>query len=677
MNTLVVQDLHGRINISIDARNPVALVGPNMAGKSSVLNAALAVMTCDSGRYGDQPASALLEVTVNGIPHTMTLGANAEHTIARRRVGTKAAKEQRAALLGRAPMWNIADFMALSRQRRTAFLAEEIVRASWTLDEVNAALAPASSVRVMIEAIAASRGLRGVMADVDTMHAALSANPSPMDALIRVLADEVTQSQAHLNSLRGAIAQDDAQQADDLPPGTVASWREVAARAQEALQALRHQLGDEQRVRARRTAIGAEIDTLTADIHALQATRAKREAERNTLDAEVPTGDIAKLRKQREDTARALADVRQELRDSEKVYTDLVGRAARAQGEAVSGRALREILDAAERVTKHVTGDPIVDMDIGLLADAIREMPRPPNQADIEALKAQIVTKSDEVAALQRLVQVAERRSADAANALQSLADALERQRLAEVRRREVSASIAALTSQIDSKASVIETLQREMAALPEITVDEAVAARMWALTAEHDDAMAKADRLNDVLALEAVQAHRRQQRDAVEAATRTVRALSTTAQAARTSLLDAYRDPVSQIAGGIVERVLKSTLRVSGGDITLTDARGVTYSVDTASDGERVIVLLAFEIAVRSRMTGWRPAFVDRLDALTPSLRERFADELLSQFTEGHLDTLMVATHCEDTGGRAPTEAQIGLRGFNVVYLEAARASA
>ena len=119
---------------------------------------------------------------------------------------------------------------------------------------------------------------------------------------------------------------------------------------------------------------------------------------------------------------------------------------------------------------------------------------------------------------------------------------------------------------------------------------------------------------------------------------------------------------PVAGVAGSVVRDVLGSELSVRDGDVRITTAKGVNYSVDTASDGERVVVLMAFALAVRSRLPGWRPAFVDRLDALEPELRARFAAKLLDLHAAGMVDNVMIALH---------GDASVAPPGYAVVELE------
>ena len=301
------------------------------------------------------------------------------------------------------------------------------------------------------------------------------------------------------------------------------------------------------------------------------------------------------------------------------------------------------------------------------LREAAASAPTIPTEVEIEKARADLVAFRAAGAKLSESTRSAQRRvdalDADvvaardvARKAHAAFQDARTKAKASEDRAAELRRKLAELAVERE------EAVTARSEATPAADVSE-LRNQVAALEAEARTARTNALRLGNAANAQAALAKRRQQARESEAAAKSLRALVDLIAAARVALLEISRDPIAEVATDIAQRVIGARIKVEGGDIRIIrDA--VSYSVDTASDAERVVVLMAFALAVRMRLPGWRPVFVDRLDALEPALRERFATVLRELLAEGKIDNLVIALH---------GDASVAPPGFNVIELPGA----
>jgi DNA repair exonuclease SbcCD ATPase subunit len=668
-----VRRLHGRLTMSVPTDRPVLFIGPNGAGKSSLLNAALAVMLCDPSGFGPQPPGAVINIELDGHEHRMTLSKPATHAVDDVPKAAKAVQAEREQVLGVAGRWDLNAFLASSANKRATFVAEEILRTAWSVAEIDRALEvgrEATSVLAIMRNVRAAREARNVDADeVAMLKRFETSSQKPLDDLLKVLDLEINETQALVLRLRRAIDQDanDLQQRV-LPAGTVAQWRTradqigqqladigAAQRLSEAA-ATNAQQAAESLVRLRASLAREEssIADLTTELESL---RLVDEADIRAARARVWPTDRRDRVQQAEVDAAAVRDT---LRGAQNAL------AIKEDGER-SGRALRRLLVAARTVASFFEG---VDDDPELL-DAVEEM----RQASGEIV---MPASADDVAKARTAVQALEVRVFEADALLRRLRADLDaehkekndneafinssisaNQRVA-VRRPGLERQIAALNDRIKAtRADIASTEQQAVQAPVVATVDADLLA---ALRRERQDAQGKADTLNDAQQAEIQLSERRERLRDIEGIASALRVNRTSVHDARSRLVKQIANPLEQIAGAVARNVLGLDLQVRNGDIVLTRS-GAEYHIDTASDGERVVLLAGLAIAVRHRLGGWKHAMIDRLDALTDETRTRFLRELFRLHEEGVIDTLICASH-----GTAADHTAAKDIGFNIV---------
>jgi len=712
LKRLKADDIHGRLTVEVDMSKPTCVVGPNRAGKSTVLRLLSMLVAGDTKPIGATPADALIEAvfTVDGRDesHTMTIpkAGSVEHLVRGRRMATKAAIAARGDLVGQAGSWNVDDFLALSATKRTAWIAEHIQASSWTHDEVFAELqvvldgvddprldtSLSVEAREVAHADLAKRGKQVVSnhTSVNALVYGEDAGSALMDTVIAEFSRIAKVKQADKIAIERAVTQDEADQkarAPMLPPGTVAMWTDKAETLGREIGDLERSTkanDDERKRRDRRD----ERLKLVADQHALK-TRLSNEiadadrtvelteaVERLVADLEAKKKAVADATEKRDGFAKSRTTLLAEHQAAAKVYGDISSErtAAGAYAGLVSavqawGALLRDVGVSDEDLALYLATERTHDVPLervrGVVDDlqaAMKVAPALPSEERVEAAQSAVqdVVKRGETT---RLLLDSAGRVLEAATAAQSRADADLR-----VARAALVAEQQAIADRNKRRANLAEEirgLDGERQALLNETfdvIDDDVAAELLKQKrAELVVARTRRDALNDAVQAATTLAERRTKLETLEREAGYMRTLLSAAQAARVSLMARDADPIAEVAGSIVRDVLDAELRVANGDILITSG-GQTYSVDTASDGERVVVLMAFALAVRSRLPGLRIAIVDRLDALEPTLRARFAKKLLDLLDAGVVDNVLIALH---------GDASVAPPGYAVVKLE------
>lgn len=706
--------VHGRITGEWDFTGPTCIVGPNMAGKSTLLALPLAVMLSEVGRLGAPPAPARIAATfeldgakqVHGVTYgpTETTAWYRDGRVAAARTSAK----ERQAVIGAASMWDVSEFLRSSVRERTSWLAANAGAEEWTAADVMAAVdvaydglvATAREEHAKVAARAEKRGedapafeqplggsWRNLCADnrIPTMVGAESGARWIERVTEAVKAAAATKQRQKLDDERGVVDDEKklAELEGSLPPGTVARWTEQAddavrraaafaaqiehaASASRAITALEDKIS---RIARAEGAARSELDAILladpVDLAALEAS--SRAANEQEVQA-VTKRDEARTESQ------ALAV---KLDDERKRFNRAESAANKVSAERDAAGAFAPVVDAARGVLAAWDAEDGIDEiaatwpslaeAIVSLREAAASAPTIPTEVEIEKARADLVAFRAAGAKLSESTRSAQRRvdalDADvvaardvARKAHAAFQDARTKAKASEDRAAELRRKLAELAVERE------EAVTARSEATPAADVSE-LRNQVAALEAEARTARTNALRLGNAANAQAALAKRRQQARESEAAAKSLRALVDLIAAARVALLEISRDPIAEVATDIAQRVIGARIKVEGGDIRIIrDA--VSYSVDTASDAERVVVLMAFALAVRMRLPGWRPVFVDRLDALEPALRERFATVLRELLAEGKIDNLVIALH---------GDASVAPPGFNVIELPGA----
>lgn len=670
LERIITRRLHGRLSTTIPTDGPVLLVGPNGAGKSSLLNAALAVMLCDASPYGPQPPNALIEVVLDGHDHRMTLGKPVSHAIDDVPRQAKAAEAERLQIIGAAGRWDLNAFLKASANKRATFVAEEILRTAWSVAEIDAVLATsreATSVAEIMRRIRAAREARDEAAPPEAeMLRKFEGMERPLDALLTVLDSEINNTQALVLRLRRAVDQDAADvNAAELPAGTVAQWREkvdtlgkkiadleATQRVSKQLQEARQQTTDAlTRCSAELAQEVASVDALTSEAASLP---------------DVTDADIAavkeQLRKVPDADHERIAQVELDLGSAQVQLGSAQARAEQLRQDELAHRAVRRLVRASRAVAAFFVD---VDDDPGLLA-AVAEMrtaaegvPATADAEDVVTADLGVAQANERVqslsAMLQSLTEERDRLSAQQSE-LQRKVDALSVLKgTTQARRADLERQLRAANDRVTARQAEVAALQAQLDSAP-VAADVDVEV-LDVLTKERISAQHQADALNDAQGREVQLSERRERVATAERLAGALRVNRATVLAARTGLVKKITNPLEQIAGAIAQNVLGITLAVRNGDVVLTRG-GAEYNIDTASDGERVVLLAGLAIAVRHRLGGWKHAMIDRLDALTEQVRQPFLAELARLHREGVIDTLIVAAHGTEADHAAARDA-------------------
>jgi hypothetical protein len=716
LKKIICDGVHGRIAGEWNVSGPTCIVGPNMAGKSTLLGLPLAIMLSDIERYGTPPtpASATLEFEQDGRARrygvTYGPGETTAWYVDGRVAAARASKSDRAAVIGPAAAWDVSAFLRSSARERTSWLAANAGAEEWSVADVCGAVDIAfdthvAEARAEHEKAAERSQKRGeavapfvpplggawrAFAASCKIEIANGAAPETgakwIERVTAAVKDAATNAQRRkLDDERGA--EDDAKKLAEAeasaPAGTAARWTAEADEAVREATRLAAQVEDADRsVRAYKAIDGkilsvseaeakarAEMDALLlADAPDIQAL---------TVAAESAEHALTEARKQHDDTesrARAMKGKADAERDRYRVAS---ARANKAVAERDAAGAFAPLIDSVRGLLSAWELEP----DVGELADAapsvaeaiselranLKAAPAIPSQLEIERAQEDLRIVLDAGAKLAEDERSAQRRYEAArtefdsartksASAARALADAKSQAGASEKRLVELRQRVSELTAERERLVLERSEVQppQDVASLRE---------QIAQLEAKTRTARANALRIGGLSTMQTALDKRRSQARESEAQAKALRALVEIIAQARVALLEVSRDPIAEVATRIVQRVLGASIKVEGGDVRIV--RGDTvYSVDTASDAERVIVLMAFALAVRLRLPGWRPVFVDRLDAIEAPLRNRLAEVLVEFYHRGEIDNVVIALH---------GDASVAPPNYNVIELPGA----
>jgi hypothetical protein len=652
VTSLDVRNLHGRLHVTLD-RPAVFITGPNRAGKSSILRSLVALIHCTPKELGSQPPGMRVTAMVDGVEHVSVVGYGGkfDHMIGGIVRPPKAAQAERLAAFGEAGVWSVDSFLESSATVRSSFMATRIIGDVFTSADIERELAERQ------ESLVDVAGLLRV--DIGA--------PKLMDVLWSSVCEQANAAQAASLQLQRTVAQEEAdRESRRLPPGTVAGWRSTAAELSEQIGRAREAQRQAREVMGRRQKTLEQQADIVARLAAMN-------------EAPLPSTYVRDWSAEVAAAAAALHGAR-ERHDAlmrEAAQASQAAREARDRAEAArhfylsrrhdheSGVSLLRLIDAMQEILGAWPEDWRPDLR-GEAEHALSALDAPPRHEDVR--KAQVEFEALDAEAGRLNVawnQVTSRQQ----TALSEKANAeAEHRRLQGEETKAFREGLVAQAAVARWRAGKQE-LEAALALISETIPDGAPTCmaedELSALVERHRDAQTKADALNDAAQADIALATHRGQRDVAQARASRLRELRSKLEQVRSALMSRHADPVADIASDITQDVLGNTIAVRGGDVLVTDAFGETYSIDQASDGERVVIMVALSVAVRSRLPGWRAAIVDRLDALTPDLADRLCRALAAKQKAGIIDNVIIACHYEPP---AATDGDM----FQLIRLEA-----
>ncbi len=716
LTKITCDGIHGRIAGAWDVRQPTCIVGPNMAGKSTLLGLPLAIMLSDIERFGapPAPASATLEFDVDGRSRRYGVTFGPAETTAwyadGRVAAARVSQKDRAAVIGQAAAWDVSAFLRSSVRDRTSWLAANAGAEEWSVADVCSAVdiafdAHVSEARAEHERASERAQKRGETIEpfvppfggswrayAASHKIAISNDAAPesgakwVERVTAAVKEAATTMQRRkLDDERGA--EDDAQKLAemeaDAPAGTAARWTAEADDAVREVARLNMQIEQADRAMRLYKAVDAKI---LATSQAEAKVRVEMDAllleespdvDKLSAAAQGANAALADATKQYDEAGQRLAALADRLNAERERYRAANARASNVAAQRAAAGAFAPLIDSVRGLITAWEYEP----DLGALSEiapsvaeavselrkALKDAPAIPAQTEIERAQSELQVLRDAGAKLNEDELSARRRHdaaraeidsarAKAASAAQALASAeshanVSGKRIAELRQR---------VSELETEREQLVAERNEIQPPPAV---DSLREQVAQLDAKARTARAHALRLGNLSTMQAALDKRRSQARESEAQAKALRVLFDIIAQARVALLEVSRDPIAEVATGIVQRVLGAAIKVEGGDVRIQ--RGETaYSVDTASDAERVIVLMAFALAVRLRLPGWRPVFVDRLDAIEAPLRNRFADVLREFHERGDIDNLVIALH---------GDASVAPKNYNVIELPGA----
>lgn len=638
LESLTVRRLHGRLNVDIDTQRPVFITGPNRAGKSSLLRALSSLAACSTKTLGDQPGGMSISATIDGTAHRMVVGAGGKlaHEIGGIPAQPKDAAAARKVAFGEAAAWSVEEFLAESATKRSAFVAERIISDAFNLWDIRDVLASAFD---------------GEGEDMDKVAALLQvalSTPRLLDVLASTCSEQAKVTQADYLRLSKAVDAEDADRANArLPPGTVAQWRSDVASLTERIGGLKAGQQAAQRAALARTSNENR-----------KAAIARRLAELDAQSTDVV--DIAPLQAEVEKLEGSLAEAREA--QSAAIAAEGVAGIAQRRAQAHEREVATEVRELVARHEAGVKVGRLIDATEALIElageaapnaadearEAIEDIGRPPRLSEVTSARGRLNEAQAALAAADGVARDTARERNTARERVGRIEGTLHiaRASLAQAKARQEALALSVSRAERE-RAALTEELEGLRSADTETSSADASDV-ITGLQKQLQTAQANADALNDAEQASITLERRRGERDAAQVKAARMRELGRKIATARDILLSRQRDPIAQIANTITQRVLGVTLQVQAGEVLVTDARGVTYNVDTASDGERVVVLIALAVAVRTRLPGWKPAIIDRLDALTPDLAGALMKAMYNMWSTGQVDTLIVASHVD-----------------------------
>jgi hypothetical protein len=600
--------------LEVDYGRVTVFHGPNGAGKTTMLNAPVIALG------GGEPSISVSATWDNGttVHRSTVFGAPQPLLVVHPRGAVskvRAAEEFIATDLGRAWSWDAAEFLALSDRKRTEEL-RRYIHLDIPMERARAAVLEA--VPDLFELIPQITG-------------SITAGQVWVAAVVESLQEAWRVCNATKKSANAAPT---AATLQDLPGGTVASWRERRDEIDLDLGAARTKLGrleggaDGRRMletdltQTRRNLDSAERDlmghTQRCNAQRRQIEEANRdgageEANRKKMEAGLP-----QMRERKAEMDRLIQRTEAQLRDAE---------AAAAVSAAATELGIVALL---ERVTS-LTGTHYADdarRILAVLADV--------GTVDSNALRAEVAGSKGQSEALFRritghesMIRQWQDPYADAKRAEAQLVTMIELEDRAR-------ANVAALKARVTQ-------LTDQLATVSQGTEVTAIGTSIRGLEQERAIAERNIDRLNDAVQAQLMREQLSTAAERAESMRARVRDAGTKIRAVETALLDEATSPLLAPATTLTQAVLGLNLGlklIDGGSHVTLGHRPLAEH----SESERVVAMMALQVAVQTQIGGWRVAVVDGLEVLDEDRRFPFFQAVTDLVDQGRLDQFLGA---------------------------------
>lgn len=671
---------------AIDLDPVTTILGPNDSGKTTILAlASLALSGPSAGQWG------VLGALDYDITVAATFDANGSHfSIARSRIDGKHAIEingepqkiqdgQIAIVgkIGKAHSVAIGDLLSLSGTKRLEWLQKSGI------------LPPATrAVEIEVLPDATMDELRFLLGDRAAFQEYVLRSDEPF--LFKVgeqLGILDREHEGEIRSLRGALDQYKPPP-DDLPPGTVAEWRETIATVDAELLGLEHRRGELEGQAAGRDALRGRQHALERDLAGVRQeaplVRAVQEAEQRRDQQRARVETLSTTATEWEAKLTALTSTAAEI--TARIEADLAP--LRAGAELLAARteaeeacqerrdALDVLPDLEQAIRDYVADwehcDTQACEDPAPLLKIVDEIRNGPPVDD--AVSAALAERDHYRALLDERDTHARQTNRSTAEHQVEVRTARERHTAAQGELTKRETEVVRATKARDDAAATRARIQADLARLVEEiepiddTEHAAVLSAIESAKARRKVVQATHDRLNDVQAAEA-------QHLTQEAAYRVAVAHRTRIKGARETVEKAQRAALEAMVSGLMapaswlaEQVIgfRLELDVRDDDTTLNLVReedGLVIPYDTASHSQQTIAAVAFYVAVVQRYAEdrrWRVVLLDDLEHVEAPRRSLLLRKLGELVDEELLD--QVITACVDDGWNPPVGAAIRL---------------
>jgi hypothetical protein len=637
------QNLHARGTTGRLPLEPVTvLLGPNDAGKTTLLNLPRALL--DGPTQGSWPAlgrgmygfeiSGVWELDGGSIDvvRGRTAGELGEHyvRINQTRMKVTLADREIHRISGASWPLSVEQLMAGTGRVRMKWLHDHILRLRpWPVEGVKADLA--------------AGGLVWLASRISLDAAASETGQVYCRAVIESLGDLDRENEATIRRLRGAIDTAPARPRD-VPPGTVAEWRDKLAALDADIAALERRRGEitaTSAVRESRASRIAKIEAQLAKVRSdvsLQGQLEQLDQQRIATELEKATVETAVL---------ALAHAAREKAEAQIVQARAEASAAATDATAMEGMAraavvLAPLLESVRELVSAMDGD----VPWKPLVQAVRD-----RLAEIEpaAIERAAALDAERAAALVAAIRNPAR---DAGRAEQDRCRlAMARLQTVEATLRTVQEQRAALERERTAAQAFRDRLGEELAELAaqaeEVAAPDAVSVvdAIVAAAASREAMVRTIDRINDDASDAARLAESREALAKAEGARREIREGLAIAREVQTRWSRRELEDLVEPAAELTLAVLGMPLILLG-DCTpfLVDAKGRHIPLTTASHSQRSIAHIALYVALVASLPGWKVIVLDDIEHLQRPRRDALIAFLKKLVQADVLDQVLLA---------------------------------
>lgn len=642
----------GAVNMTLDG--PVIITGPNDSGKTTLLNAVDVAM---SGTTSDLGVDGHVDLEFDADPYTVSryIDDKGKHQMQVGRVsGVRKAGAEAHRMLGSAGTFSAVAFLALSADKKQASLDQSgAVRTTLDVGAVRQRLDDAgwAEPALLHLEVGGGRGRPPAWPRVNEGQRYLSECRD-------WLREQHKANEARIKSLRGAQAEAD-KTTPEMPEGTAATWAAKRSTINATIAGIAARRGEIMGLGAGRKVVEERLQKVSATIAQIND-KTGSHPKIIEIDKKTASDSRDRIAELHDSIELAIGEGR-DAANAVKEYT----RAERAvgvdldhlnkvveQADAMRGAAstLQVLVDAAANMVAEFPEHRALTGSEQALQDAIFKI-QSLGSVDVSAeLIEQRKTKVVERAGIRAKLDAAQRRQRASADNVQRMERA-KAQHTTSRDRADASVvtkggALEMYNKQLLDLAKERETLTDQLAELPVVdhtTVDiEEQGAR-----AELADVENVLQRFADSAGhLAAIEERRADITDAIEARQQIVSAGKTVKKVLLDSMAEAL-EPLTSIASGITKDVMGAEMRLlSDGGINLSlDFDGELVDLKDASNSQRMTALMALQVAVQSKVPGWRSVFLDDLEGLEADRRTKFVEAMAKAMRDGLIDNFVGAS--------------------------------